>query len=392
MSIGSTVFVGFLSILLTGCAMGSTGESAEQTGNYWVYISYSPKATPSGIRIYQMNGESGAVTGGEVVTEAPDPNFLALSNDQRFMYASTNGVGTDKKTVGSVTAFAVDAGSGKLHLLNSESSHGARAVHVSLDPANTTVLVANYQGNTVAALGINPDGTVMPAGADGVRTESGSGPNPTRQQHPYLHSIYPDPAGKFVYACDLGTDRIHVFALDSRTHALTPVTDVIAPPGCGPRHLCFSADGTSAYLVTEMGSTVIAYGVDQANGSMTQKQIISSLPPGLQVDLEKQTGSEVHLHPSGRYLYVSNRGPHSSIAVFAVEADGKLRFVDDVPSGGMAPRYFGLDPAGKFLFAGNQSSDNVHIFKVDAETGKLTDTGQVLQVPAPMCVAFVRQK
>jgi 6-phosphogluconolactonase len=268
-------------------------------------------------------------------------------------------------------------------------------VHVSLDPANTTVLVANYQGNTVAALGINPDGTVMPAGPEGVRTESGKGPNPTRQQHPYLHSIYPDPAGRYVYACDLGTDRIHVFSLDPRTHALTPVTDVIAPPGCGPRHLCFSADGTHAFLVTEMGSSVIAYDVDRASGRMTQKQIISSLPvrgEGVKVDMEKQTGSEVHLHPNGRYLYVSNRGPHSSITVFAVETDGKLRFVDDVPSGGNAPRYFGLDPTGRFLFAGNQNSDNVHVFKVDAETGKLAETGQVLQVPAPMCVALVRQK
>ncbi len=392
MSIGPVVFVGFLSIFLTGCAMGSTGGSAERGGNYWVYISYSPKDASNGIRVYRMDGESGAVTGGEVALEAPDPNFLVLSNDQRFMYASTNGVGADKKSVGSVTAFAVDAGSGKLRMLNSESSHGVRAVHVSLDPANTTVLVANYQGNTVAALGINADGTVMPAGPEGVRTESGNGPNPTRQQHPYLHSIYPDPAGKYVYACDLGTDRIHVFALDARTHALTPVTDVIAPAGCGPRHLCFSADGAHAYLVTEMGSSVIAYDVDRASGSMTQKQIVSSLPPGLEVDMEKQTGSEVHLHPSGRYLYVSNRGPHSSITVFAVEADGKLRFVDDVASGGMAPRYFGLDPAGRFLFAGNQNSDNVHIFKVDANSGRLTATGQVLQVPAPMCVAFVRQQ
>ena len=392
MSIGSTVFVGFLSIFLTGCAMSSTGEGAAKGGNYWVYISYSPKGTPSGIRVYRMNGESGAVTGGEVALEAPDPNFLAISNDQRFMYASTNSVGADKKSVGSVTAFAVDAGSGKLRKLNSESSHGSRAVHVSLDSANTTVLVANYQGNTVAALGINPDGTVMPAGADGVRTESGKGPNPTRQQHPYLHSIYPDPAGKYVYACDLGTDRIHVFALDARTHALTPVTDVVAPPGCGPRHLCFSADGAQAYLVTEMGSTVIAYDVDRGSGQLVEKQIVSSLPPGVKVEMEKQTGAEVHLHPSGRYLFVSNRGPHSSITVFAVEAGGKLRFVDDVPSGGDAPRYFGLDPAGKFLFAGNQNSDNVHIFKVDAKTGKLTDTGQALQVPAPMCVAFVRQK
>lgn len=124
MSIGSTVAVGFLAIFLTGCAMSSTGESAGRAGNYWVYISYSPKGTPSGIRAYRMDGETGAVTGGEVVLEAPDPNFLALSNDQRFMYASTNGVDSEKKSVGSVTAFAVDASTGKLHELNTQASHG----------------------------------------------------------------------------------------------------------------------------------------------------------------------------------------------------------------------------------------------------------------------------
>lgn len=370
----------------------SSSSGTGRSSDYWVYISYSPKGKANGIRVYRMNGESGAVSGGEVVSDAEDPNFLAISNDQRFLYASTNTLNAQKKSSGSVTAFGIDGKTGKLQLLNRESSHGTRAVHVSLDPANTTVLVANYVGNTVAALGIHSDGTLMPANVDGVRTESGSGPNPTRQQHPYLHSIYPDPAGRFVYACDLGTDHIHVFRLDAERHALTPVTDVAAPPGCGPRHLCFSADGTRAYLVTEMGNIVITYEVDSASGGLRQKQIVSSLPPDGKFDLTKQTAAEVHLHPNGRFLYVSNRGPHSSITVFGVEQDGTLRFIEDVPSGGEAPRYFGLDPAGRFLFAGNQNSDNVHIFRVDRQTGKVSETGQVLQVPAPMCVAFVRAR
>jgi 6-phosphogluconolactonase len=390
MSIGSSLFAGFLTILFTGCAMTSSGDSSPSSASYWVYISYSPKDKPNGIRAYRMNAQTGTLAGGDVVSDAPDPNFLALSTDQRFLYASTNTLDAQKKSTGSATAFAIDAATGKLRLLNTQRSHGNRAVHVSLDPANTTLLVANYQGNTVAALGLNSDGSLMPATPDGVRSETGSGPNPTRQQHPYLHSIYPDPAGKFVYACDLGTDKIHVFALDPTRHSLTPVMDTVAPPGCGPRHLAFSADGKHAYLVTEMGNAVITYAVDASNGHMNRQQILSSLPPGLQVDLEKQTASEIHLHPNGRFLYVSNRGPHSSITLFAVEADGQLRFLDDVPSGGSAPRYFGIDPAGKFLFAGNQNSDNVHVFKIDEKTGKLSETGQVLQVPAPMCVVFVR--
>ena len=233
----------------------------------------------------------------------------------------------------------------------------------------------------------------MAAGGDGVRSETGSGPNPTRQQHPYLHSIYPDPAGKYRLCLrSWAPTEFTCTALDAQKHTLTPVTDVVAPPGCGPRHLCFSADGAHAYLVTEMGNTVITYDVDPASGGMTQKQIIPSCRRGLQVEMEKQTGSEIHLHPNGRYLYVSNRGPHSSITVFGVADDGQLRRVEDVPSGGEARSYFGLDPAGRYLVAGNQNSDNVCIFRIDVNTGKLTPTGQVLQVPAPMCVAFVPVK
>jgi len=393
MSIGQTLVLILLFLTVAACvASAQTPTTAATPADYWVYLSSSAKDKPTGIYLYKMNLATGALTPKGVAIEAPDPNFLALSADNRFMYASTNTTNaTTHQSTGFATAFSIDAATGKLKLINSQPSAGLRAVHVSIDPSGHTLLVANYQGNTVAALGINPDGSLMPANADGVQTHTGSGPNPTRQLHPYLHSIYPDPSGQFAYACDLGTDQIHIYALDAEKHTLKGKAAVKAPPGCGPRHFTFAPDGKHAYLVTEMGNTVIAYDFNSTDGTLTQKQIVSTLPADLPKDiLDKQTGAEIHIHPNGKFLYASNRGPHSSIAVFAIDpADGTLKRIDDTLSGGLNPRYFGIDPTGSFLFAGNQNSDTVLVFRIDAFTGKLTPTGTSLPIPGPMCFAFV---
>jgi 6-phosphogluconolactonase len=368
---------------MTMAANGVTGQTAVSRSEEWVYLSGSPKGAPNTIALYRLNLSTGKLAATGTSTELSDPNFLAVSPDQRFLYASCN------PKEGAVAAFVIDGPSGKLTALNQQSSAGHRAVHVTLAPPGHAALVANYQGNTVAILGINADGSLKAATPEGIQTHTGSGPNASRQPHPFPHSIYPDPTGHFAYSCDLGVDKIYCYRLDAARAALAPndPATVSTPPGSGPRHLAFSPDGKCVYLITEMGNTLIGYHLDRGSGALTEFQTLSTLPAGT-AHPEQQTGGEVAVHPSGKFLYASNRGPHSSIAIFAIDPiTGKLTAAGEVLSGGQHPRFFTIDPSGQFLLVGNQLSDNICVFRIDRSTGQLASIASI-PFAAPMCMAF----
>ncbi|MDQ3625134.1 MAG: lactonase family protein, partial [Verrucomicrobiota bacterium] len=199
--------------------------------------------------------------------------------------------------------------------------------------------------------------------------------------------IYTDPSGKRVYSCDLGLDKVLIYRLDAEKGTLTPNDPPFAAvaPGSGPRHLAFHPKGGFAYVINEMLNTVSAFKHDAANGKLEEIQTVPTLPEGF---TDKNSTAEIFVHPNGRFVYGSNRG-HDSIVVFAAGADGKLTLVQHEPTGGKAPRNFGLDPGGKWLLAANQQSNDIFVFKVDPATGKLTATGEKVTLAAPMCVMFV---
>jgi 6-phosphogluconolactonase len=206
---------------------------------------------------------------------------------------------------------------------------------------------------------------------------------------PHVHSVTLSPDGRFVVVCDLGLDRICSYRVDAATSTLTPANPpaVATPPGSGPRHSVFGADGRHLYAVTEMGSTVLAFAYDTASGALTLQQALPTLPPDFK---GSSTGAEIRLHPNGRFLYTSNRG-HDSIAVFGVDpANGKLTPVAITPCGGKNPRNFALSPDGAWLVSANQNSNSLAVFRVDPATGRLTPTGQTAAVPLPVCVLFAR--
>jgi len=232
----------------------------------------------------------------------------------------------------------------------------------------------------------------MPIHADGTLGEltitqhTGHGPNPQRQEKPHVHSVTISPDNRFALVCDLGLDKIFTYALDAAHARLTPANPPYteAVPCSGPRHFKFSNDGRHAYNVTEMAATVVAYDYDPANGSLTQIQVISALPP----DFQAKWGAEIRVHPNGKFVYASNRG-HDSIAVFAVDADsGKLTLLEIVPSGGKVPRNFALAPNGKWLVCGHQDSGDVTVFRVDPDSGKLTQMPGKQNIAMSICVAF----
>jgi 6-phosphogluconolactonase len=285
-----------------------------------------------------------------------------------------------------VSAFAIDAATGNLTLLNQEGVRGASPCHLSVEPSGKVLLAANYSDGTVTALPIRDTGRVDEPTA--FIQHTGASVNPERQKGPHAHSINTDPAGRFAFAADLGLDKVLIYRLDARLGTLTPhdPPSVSVTPGAGPRHFAFHPSGRTAYLLNEIDSTVTAFGYDPERGVLTTLQTLSTLPEGF---MGNNSTAEVLVHPSGRFLYSSNRG-HDSIALFTIEErSGHLTAIGHESTRGKTPRNFGIDPTGALLLAANQDSDSVVLFRIDPESGRLTATGEAVEVPHPVCVRMI---
>jgi 6-phosphogluconolactonase len=320
-----------------------------------------------------------------LAAESVNPSFLALHPSGRFLYA-INEVDSFEGRTGAASAFAVGP-DGKLSLLNQSSTRGPGPCYISLDRAGKHALVANYGGGSVAVLPVAADGKLGTATAF-VQHETLAGADAQRPKRPHGHSIDLEPAGRFALVADLGLDRIYVYRLGA-DGALTPADPpfTATDAGAGPRHIAIHPSGRHAYVLQEKHMTVDTYALDAARGVLTHKQKVSSLPEGVAV-APGFSGAEILLHPTGRFLYASNRG-HDTIAVFAVdEAQGTVKPVEHVAMGGKIPRGFGIDPTGRWLIAGNQRSDSVSVFRIDPPTGKLTSRGQTVALGAPVSVVF----
>ncbi len=344
---------------------------------------YTKKNSSRGIYHFRLNAETGAVTGGELAAETASPSFLAMHPTGKFLYAVGENGSVPGQKGGPVSAFAVEA-DGKLTLLGQQSSGGAGPCHVSVDATGKNAFVANYGGGSIESLPIKADGGLGEPAS--FIQHTGSGPDAGRQKEPHAHSIY-EHNGR-VYSCDLGTDQIDIYRLDPATGMLSPNDPPFAKvaPGSGPRHLDFS--GGRVFVISEMLNTITVFKLDPANGGLVSEQSVSTLPADFQ---GKSSCAEIFVHPNGRFVYGSNRG-HDSIVVFAVGADGKLSLVEHVSTQGKAPRNFGIDPTGRWLLAANQDTANIVVFKLDPASGKLTPTGQQVEVGSPVCISFLPVK
>lgn len=306
-----------------------------------------------------------------------NPDFLALSPAGDVLY-STVGGGAE----GGVRAYAIGADGALSALGGVRSTGGAGVTHVSVHPGGDHLLSANYNSGSVAVHVIEADGSV--GERTGFVQHSGSGPDPDRQAGPHAHQIVTDPAGGFVYAVDLGTDSVYTYALDTGSGALSPVSEVRAVPGAGPRHLVFHPGGTHAYVANELDSTVTAYAHDAATGTLTRLETWPTLPDG--VDPAGNHPAEITISADGRFVYLSNRG-HNSVARLAVADDGAtLRLADTVPCGGDWPRHLALSPDGALLFSANERGRTIGVFTVDAESGALTASGEPFATASTGCV------
>jgi 6-phosphogluconolactonase len=362
-----------------------TGFSSESL----VYFGTSTGAKSKGIYVSRFDSTTGKLTEPELVAEIQNPTFLTVAPGGHFLYAVSEVDKIGDKNTGAVKGYSVDATTGKLTPLNQQDSGGGGPCHISVDATGKSLLVANYDGGSIAALPIHADGSLGEA-ANFIQ-HTGSSVDTNRQTAPHAHSIYPSPDNRFALNCDLGLDKVFAYRLDADAAKLSeanpPFTTVA--PGSGPRHLVFSADSKFVYVINEMGGTIIVFSYNPATAAMTEIQTISTLPKDF---TGTPSCAEIILHPSGKFLYGSNR-VHDSIALFSVDqTTGKLTFVERQSVLGKKPRHFTLDPSGHWLIAENQDSDSVVVFAVDQETGKITPTGQTLSLGAPMCAVFVGAK
>jgi 6-phosphogluconolactonase len=351
-----------------------------------VFIGTSASPSSQGIYFTRMNAKTGELSAPQVAVEAKNPNFLAFHPNKKFLYACaelTDAAGTKS---GGVSAFSIDGSTGKLTLLNQQSSGGRGPCYVSVDKTGKNVLVANYGSGGVACLPIGDDGKLREPSSV-IQHQGGSKVNEKRQEGPHAHWINTDPNNRFVLATDLGLDKVMIYKFDTGQGALAPNDPPagIAPPGGGPRHVAWHPSGKIVYVNNEMGNSITAFHYDPQRGAMTQFQSVPSLPPDYKEP--GNTTAEVVVHPLAKFLYCSNRG-HDSIALFAIRDDGTLAPRGHTSTQGEVPRNFVIDPSGQFLLAANQKSGTIVVFKVNPESGELTPTGSKIEVPAPVCLRF----
>ncbi len=351
---------------------------------YIAYIGTSGGPSAKGIYAFRFDSKSGKLDPIGLVGEARRSSFIALHPNRRHLYAVAEANG------GAVSAFNIDAKTGMLTLLNTVSSKGVGPCYVRVDHTGKNVLVANYGSGSVAVLPIEADGKLRESTS--FFQHEGTVADPKRQGGPHAHSFNPSPDNRFAVAADLGLDELLVYRLDAAAGKITPNEPPYTKvsPRSGPRHFAFHPNGKNAYAINEISCTVTAFNYDGKAGVLKEIQTTSTLPKDVTVTGRLST-AEVQVHPSGKFLYGSNRG-HDSIAVFSIAPNGALTLLENVATQGKIPRNFGIDPTGSFLLAANQDSGNIVVFRIDKKSGRLTPTGQTVEVPAPMCVKFLPVK
>jgi 6-phosphogluconolactonase len=366
----------------------AAAAAAPKPGKYLFYVgTYTEEGSKSkGIYAYRYDAATSEITPLGLAAETTNPSFVAPHPNGRFLYA-VNEVGNYKgPNSGGVSAFSIDQATGKLTFLNEVASRGADPCYITVDKTGKYVLVANYTGGSVAVFPVLADGKLGEASAFVQHT--GKGTNPARQEGPHAHSIDLSTDNRFAMVDDLGLDQLLVYKFDSAKGSLSPndppFTKIDA--GSGPRHFVLRPDGKFAYVISEMAHTVTVFSNDAANGKLQVLQTITTLPKDF---TGRNDDAEIEVHPSGKFLYASNRGD-DSIAIYAIDQNkGTLTQVGIVHTGGKEPRSFEIDPTGTLLFAENQNSNSIVVLKIDAKTGQLTPVGKELDVASPVCLKFV---
>jgi len=367
--------VSIMAMLWAGALSAAGGQSLP------VYFGTYTGGQSKGIYRSVLDLETGGLSQPVLAAEAKNPSFVEIHPNGKFLYAVSESGGA-----GTVSAFAIDAETGSLKLLNQQPSGGSAPCHVNVDHTGRNALVANYGSGSASVIPIEPDGKL--AKPTGFVQHGGSSVNLKRQAGPHAHSVNLSPDNRFAFVADLGIDKIMIYRLDAEKGTIVPNDPPFAKlkPGSGPRHVAFHPSGKFAYVINELACTVTAFAYEPAAGALSEIQTIATLPRDF---TGESTCAEVRVHPNGKFLYGSNRG-HDSIAVYRIDpAKGTLTLVEFETTDIKTPRNFNIDPTGMFCLVANQGSDSVVVFRIDQATGALEPAGHRISVGRPVCIRFL---
>lgn len=361
-----------MTLFATGCA-----EQPDQKE-----ILYLGTFSDEGMFLVEFDRDEQTFNQIQQVEDKEGPNFQWLHPNGEVLYSANNQSVDGYDDYGSAAAFAIDQETGELSLLNSQPSMGSGPAHVSVDPRGRFVYLSNYGGGNLAVYPIEDDGSLGEA-VDVVQHEGSSVHD--RQGSAYMHSAIPSPDGRFLYASDLGIDKVKIYAVNEETGELSPAETpyVEIEPGSGPRHFRIHPTGEFAYSVEELSSTITVLSLDSQTGALETIQRVDMVPEDFEDD---SWAADIHISPDGQFVYASNRG-HNSLAIYSVDqSTGELELVGHEPTRGDHPRNFAIDGHGDFVFMTNMNDDNLVLFERDQDTGLLTFTGVEMELPDPVCV------
>lgn len=349
-------------------------------GTYTRPAPYLAATNGKGLYVHDFDPETGRLTQVQEVGGIENPSYLCLSPDGRTLHAVWEVLDWPE---GLVSSYAVDPASGRLTYLGVQGTRGSLACYVMMDSGSRVALIANYWSGSVALLPARADGSL--GEATSVDQHAGKGVDPVRQEGPHAHCIVRTADDRFAYSADLGTDSVIGYRLDVAARTITPHSSLSLPPGSGPRHFVLAPDGRHAWVICELASTMVALEHDPEAGTLSFIESYPMLPPDGGVESHC---ADVQVHPSGRFLYGSNRG-HDSITMFAVDqATGRLELLGHRPTEGRTPRNFTITPDGRLLLVANQDSDTIVVMPIDQETGILGPTIAVNEAPTPVCLRW----
>ena len=355
--------------------MGIQASAATDPKDVMVYAGQDT----GGISAMRFNADTGRLTSIGLVAEVPKPRWSVAHPQVPILYVASDGV---------VIAYAVDRATGALTKVNEATAGGAGTTHLSLDAQSMTLLAANFGGGTTSTIALNRDGSL---GALMSTIKSvGTGPH-RRQTSPHAHGVEVDPSGRYALVADLGADRVFVYGFDRASRALLPDDAVnprslAVPPGSGPHHTAFGLSGRFVYLLNELSADITTLRWDAQQGRLATVQTLPISTPEFQ---GTKSGSELAVSRDGRFVYVGNRG-ENTLLVYRVNADtGELSVVQRLPAGGEALWSFAIHSSGKWLLTVNQRSNRVNVFGIDPVSGRLSETGQSVDSPAPISITFM---
>jgi 6-phosphogluconolactonase len=347
-----------------------------------LYIGAYTSDKNKGITVCRLDPATGAITDMTLAAETPNPTFLELHPTGKFLYA-VNEIGNYQGAkAGSIVSYSIDRATGKLTELNRVSTKGPGPCHVSIDKSGRMAMIANYGGGSIASYRILEDGKLSEAVSFFQHERTGPVVQ-GRQQGPHAHSVNATPDNKYAVVCDLGLDQVLIYTINPAKGSMEKHKAVNLASGAGPRHFAWHPSARYGYSVNELNSTVTAFLYDREAGALDEIQSLSTLSEDFKGN---NSTAEIRVHPSGKFLYASNRGD-DSIAVFTIDRDnGKLQRIDRTSTQGVTPRNFFIEPSGRWLLAANQQTDNIIVFEIDTKTGKLKTTGKGVTVGAPVCL------